>query len=436
MSKLSFAVSRRRFIAATALSAGSALLPFRGRARAGSALNKLNIGVIGVRGKGASNLSAVSSENIVALCDVDEGRLGRAAEKHPYARRYNDFRRMLEQKDIDAVVISTADHTHALPALMAIEQGRHVYCEKPLAHNIAETRLITDAARRHKVATQMGNQGHADDGIRLLVEWIRAGVIGPVRQVHCWSDRPCWPQGIERPDEKHDVPSDLGWDLWLGPAPARPYHSIYHPFKWRGFWDFGTGALGDMGCHILDGAVWALDLSHPTAIEAESSEINNETAPKWAIVRYDFASTSTPLSLTWYDGGKRPSREITRDMRLPDNGSLFVGKTGSILMEHGKHPRLVGGSRDVKFPEESLPRSPGHHREWIEACKGGAPAGSNFNYAGPLTEIVLAGNVALRAGKKLVWNGAQMRAQNAPEAAQFVSREYRKGWELSPAQAA
>jgi predicted dehydrogenase len=436
VSKPFSAVSRRRFIAATALVAANSVLPFKRRAIAGSALNKLNIGVIGVRGKGASNLASVASENIVALCDVDEGRLGRAAAHHRGARRYSDFRRMLEQKDIDAVVISTADHTHALPALMAIEQGRHVYCEKPLAHNIVETRAITEAARQHNVATQMGNQGHAGEGIRLLVEWVRAGVIGPVQEVHCWSDRPCWPQGIERPADKYDVPSELAWDLWLGPSPARPYHPQYHPFKWRGFWDFGTGALGDMGCHIMDGAVWALDLDYPISIEAESSDTNSETAPKWSVVRYEFAGASAPLALTWYDGGKRPSREVTSDINLPDNGALFIGKSGRILMEHGKHPKLVGGPRDAEIPDKWLPRSPGHYKEWIEACKGGPPAESNFNYAGRLTEIVLAGNVALRAGKKLRWNGAQMRAENAPEADQFVRREYRKGWDSSFVRAA
>jgi predicted dehydrogenase len=400
----------------------------------GRSLNeKLNVGMIGVNGKGAENIKGMSGENIVALCDVDGNSLDKAAAQFPKARTYRDFRKMLEQKDLDAVVVTIPDHCHAVASLAAIKLGKHVYCEKPLTHSIYEARQLTLAAREHKVATQMGNGGHASDAIREAVEWVQAGVVGAVHEVHCWSNRPIWPQGIARPGETPPVPKHLDWDLWIGPAPMRPYHPAYHPFKWRGWWDFGTGALGDMGCHIIDAPFWALDLGAPSRVEAESSGVNEQTAPKWSIVRYQFPARGQrpAVKLTWHDGGKTPGPELTGlspEQKLTDNGTLFIGEKGRLLFERGKPMRVRPESKEFQPPPKTLPRSPGHYAEWIAACKGGAPAGSNFNYAGPLAEMVLLGNVALRAGQAIEWDAENLRVRNDPDAARFIRREYRNGW--------
>jgi predicted dehydrogenase len=429
--------TRRDFLKYSAAISGVALAGtylFKGP----SANNRLNIGVIGVGGKGAENMANVASENIVAICDIDAGPISVASQRFPGARRYKDFRKMLEQKDLDAVVINTADHTHAVAALPALQLGLHVYCEKPLTHNIFEARIITEAARSRKVATQMGNTGHSSEGMLQLVEWIQSGVIGPVREVHAWSDRPIWPQGISQAPGGSIVPRTIDWDLWLGPAPVRAYHADYHPFKWRGWWDFGTGALGDMGCHILDAPFWALELGHPTAVQSDSAPVNQESPPEWSVVRYDFPARANwpEVKLTWYDGGKQPEPELgglSKGERYFRNGSLFIGDEGVILMQHGRGPRLVSGPavRGFQPPDKTLPRSSGHYKEWIEACKGGEPAGSNFNYAGPLTEMVLLGNVAMRAGERIEWDGPNMKVTNLPKANEFVAREYRAGWELA-----
>src|SRR6185503_3790518 len=273
--------------------------------------SKLNIGIIGAGGKGLENIKGVSSENIVAICDVDDRRAAEGYKRLPKAVRYRDYRVMLEkEKSLDAVVVTTPDHHHAPAALMAMKLGKHVYCEKPLTHSIAEAREMQRVAREQGVATQMGNQGHSYDDTRRLVEVVQAGTLGDVREVHVWTDRPIWPQGISRPDASETPPSELTWDLWLGPAPKRSYHSSYVPFNWRGGWDFGTGALGDMGCHNTDAAFWALKLEYPESIEAESSGVNSETAPKWSIIRYRFAARGKlpPVDFTWYDGGKLPDR--------------------------------------------------------------------------------------------------------------------------------
>jgi predicted dehydrogenase len=392
--------------------------------------------MIGVAGKGTDNIQSVSSQNIVALCDVDETNLLKVAAKFPAAKKYRDFRKLLEQKDIDAVVITIPDHCHAVAAMAAMKLGKHVYCEKPLAHSVYEVRQMTLAAREHKVATQMGNSGHSSEGTRQVVEWIQAGAIGPVREVHAWTDRPIWPQGIARPSETPEVPSTLDWDLWLGPAPARPYHKAYHQFNWRGWWDFGTGALGDMGCHVIDAAFWALGLGSPSTVEAESSPVNRETAPLWAIIRYEFPAKGTrpAVKFVWYDGGKQPSRELTEtpaDQKLDTNGLLFVGDKGKLFFPR-RTPRLLPDSAMKNFqpPPPTIPRSIGHHAEWFAACRGDKPAGSNFEHAGPLTEMVLLGNIALRVGRKIEWDGPNLQVRNAPEAAQYVRREYRKGWSL------
>jgi len=404
---------------------------------------KLNIAGIGVGGKGGGDIGAVSSENIVALCDVDEKQAGETFKKYPNAKKYKDFRKMLTEMDkhIDAVVVATTDHVHAVATMMAIEMGKHVYTEKPLTHSVYEARMLTEAARKYKVATQMGNQGHSSEGARLICEWIWDGAIGPVREVHAWTDRPGgrWAQGVDRPKETPPVPQTLAWDLWLGPAPERPYHPIYVPFKWRGWWDFGTGALGDMGCHIIDPAFWALKLGHPTSVQAISMPVNSETAPLASRVDYEFPARGDmpPVKLSWYDGELRPTDpeelEPGRRMGSANGGTLFVGDKGKLVCGcYGKNPRLIPETKmkEYKRPPKTIPRVKGHSQDWIEACKGGKPACSNFNYAGPLTEMVLLGNVAIRTGKKLYWDGPNMRVTNIPEANKYLRREYRAGWTL------
>ena len=440
-------ISRREFLHYSALAGSVALLPgciTTGIApavgRIKSPNEKLNIAVIGAGGKGASDTDGVANENIVALCDIDEGTLRKRAEKYPGARLFRDYRKMLEEmKEIDAVTVSTPDHHHAPASMLAITLGKHVYCQKPLTHSIYEARMLTLTARKHKVATLMGNQGHSKNDVREFCELIWAGAIGPVREAHIWTDRPIWPQGIKRPIEVHEVPAHIDWDLFLGPAPYRPFNKdAYHPFKWRGWWDFGTGALGDMACHLMDPAFWALKLGHADSVEAESFGGTSETAPNWAIIRYQFPARGDmpPVKIVWYDGGKKPSNELlglAPDKKSPDNGSLFIGDKGKLTCEtYGEKPRFTPDSKVQEFPKppQTLPRSIGHYQEWIAACKGAPNTGSNFDYAGPFTEMVLMGNLAVRAGKKINWDGPNMRATNAPEVAQYIRREYRPGWKV------
>ena len=411
---------------------------------------KLNLAGIGVAGQGGSDLDQLKSENIVALCDVDWAHAAGTFKKFPKARRYKDFRKMLEeQKDIDGVVVATPDHMHAFASMAAIKMGKHVYCEKPLTHSVWEARQVAQAAREHKVATQMGNQGQASEETRRLCELVSDGAIGPVREAHIWTDRPSngllneyWPQGVGRPHDTPPVPETLDWDLWLGPAPERPYHPAYLPFKWRGWWDFGTGALGDMGCHAFDPVFRALKLGAPTSVEASSSRVNRETYPLASMVTYQFPARGEmpPVKLVWYDGGLRPPRPAELEdgqvigMFNGSNGRMLVGDKGKMLGN-----KIIPESRRKEYtdPPPTLPRSPGHYKEWIEACKGGKPGGSNFDWAGPLAEAVLLGNVALRAQlredltrHKLLWDAPNLRITNLPEANQFLRREYRQGWSL------
>jgi predicted dehydrogenase len=428
-------IDRRKFGAHSAATlAGLTLGVWTGTAcsESKSPNEKLNIGCIGVGGKGWVDMHGVASENIAAICDVDEQRLEKAAAKFPAAKKFADFRKLLERKDVDAVTVSTPDHTHAVASIGAMKLGYHVYCQKPLAHSIYEVREMIRTAREQSVATQMGNQGHSESGSRRMVEWIQAGGLGPVREVHVWSDRPIWPQGIDRPKGSKPTPSHLNWDLWLGPASYRPYNDGYHPFKWRGFWDFGTGALGDMACHNMDAAFWALKLVAPTVVEAESSGVNSETAPKWSIIRYQFPQRGAlrPVTLTWYDGGKKPPADLAPGQKLGTNGSLIVGDSATLFTPHyWGEGQIVKGSAAAK-PEATIPDSPGHYQEWINACKGGPAALSNFDNAGPLTEMVLLGNIALRTGKRCRWDSENLKMEGLPEADQLIHPEYRAGWSL------
>ncbi len=437
------AVSRREFLGGAAAVAGFTVVP--GSVLAGNGKTppseKLNIAAIGVGGRGEGDIAECSSENIVALCDVDDRRAANTFKTYPKAAKYKDFRKMLDKQDknIDAVIVATPDNAHAVATMAAIKRGKHVYCEKPLTHDVWEARQIAEAARKAKVATQLGNQAQASEGTRVLCELIWDNAIGPVREVHSWCNRYISPRGIDRPKDTPAVPDGLDWDLWLGPAPERPYHPAYLPFTWRGWWDFGTGVLGDIGCHQLDPIFRALKLQYPTSVEACSSGTNDETAPLASIVRYEFPARGDlpPVKLTWYDGGLMPARpaELEDGRRMGNaDDNLFVGEKGKILGH-----RLIPESRmkEYKSPPKTLPRSPGHHKEWILACKGGKPAGSNFDWAGMLSEVVLLGNIAVHMGQelyekglKLYYDGPNMKITNLPEANKYMRREYRKGWSL------
>lgn len=432
--------SRRRFLGTSAAAAGPLILPSGSLyGRKVSPNEKLNIGVIGAGGKGAVDSDGCATENIVALCDVDSRTLTARKGRYPKAQTFRDYRKMLEKvgDKLDAVTVSTPDHHHFPAAMLAMQMGLHVYVQKPLAHNVWQARKMLELAREKKVITQMGNQGHSFDSTRKLVEVVRAGVIGEVKEVHVWTDRPIWPQGMDRPAGAKPVPDYLDWDLWLGPAPERPHHDGYHPFKWRGFWDFGTGALGDMGCHNMDAAFWALELGAPTSVVADVSGVNKDTAPKWSVIRYEFPARGKkpPASLTWYDGGKKPSADIIGEKSLPKNGSLIVGSKATIAFKEWNPNgfRVLADGKEMKYddPDPLFPRvGENPYQEWIKACKGGSLCLSNFEYAVPLTEMVLLGNVALRVGKKIDWDSENLKAKGNPNADQFIKSEVRKGWEV------
>lgn len=442
--------------------------------------DRLNIAIVGysVGGMGVHDLRALlagGSSNIVALCDVDETEAGADRMKalfaarpgweettafldgFPASSRYRDYRVMLEKrKDIDAVVVATPDHTHAVIAMAAMQLGKHVSVQKPLTRTVSEARALTEAARRYKVVTQMGNQGHSGEGIRLIQEWIDDGAIGQVREVHCWTNRPIWAQGMPRPEQQPPVPTGLDWDLWLGPAPLRPYHRVYHPFSWRAWYDFGCGSLGDMGCHIMDAAYTALKLGAPTSVLGFASKLvmqvpkpdgsveetpvtYDDSFPPATIVHYSFPARGElpPVKLHWYDGGLQPERpdDLELDRRMMGGGSLFVGDKGKLVCDsYAGSPRLIPETAMQAYarPEKTIPRiTTSHQQAWVDAIKGTIPPSCDFDYAGPFTEGILLGNVAARfPGQRLEWDGPNMQVTNLPEANEFVQHHYRAGWSL------
>jgi len=482
-------LSRRKFIGTVGTAtAAFTIIPRHvlGGPGYSSPSDMLNIAGIGVGGRGASNIRAICDPeavtepqriqyedvkstpprssgtavgerlpvklaNIYALCDVDEVRASSIFRGYPKAKVYKDFRQMLEkEKSIDAVVISTPDHVHAVASMMAIRIGKHVYCEKPLTHTVYEARALAKAAKEAKVVTQMGNQGMAYDANRQLREWLWDGAIGQVREVHAWSNRPIWPQGIERPKDTPPVPSTLNWDLWLGPAPNRPYNPAYVPFSWRGWFDFGSGAIGDEAIHNLAPVFTSLKLTAPTRIQGSSSPLFPETFPLASLLHFEFPARGKmpPVTVHWYDGGLMPQRpgELDEDAvngvystEVPDwdkaNGVIFVGDKGKLLSrgEGTRTLRFLPASRikDYKEPPQTLPRSIGHHKEWIEAIKGNGTTESDFSFAGPLTETCQLGNVCLRlGGKPIEWDSENFKITNNEDANRLLHFEYRDGWSL------
>ena len=401
---------------------------------------KLNLAVIGVARRGAANLEEVQTQNIVALCDVDQKSLESAAQRFPKAAKFTDFRKLLEspREKFDAVLVAIADHCHVPASVMAMNLGKHVYCEKPLAHNVYEARLATETARRTKRCTQLGTQIHADKNYRRTVELVRAGAIGPVSEVHCFIKK-VWSPAGDPPRMEQPVPDGLNYEAWLGPAPEQPYRSNTLPANWRKWWDFGNGTLGDMGCHYMDLPFWALDLKYPTRVSAEGPPVDPEGTPPWLTVHYEFPARGEqpPVKLHWYDGLNNKPKQYA-DWDLPagwDNGVVFIGTEGRYLFADYTQRRLFPARKFAQFevPPKTIPDSPGHHYEWIRACLSNDPskAQCNFDYGGPLSETVLLGTVAYRVGKTLEWDAKNLRATNAPEAQKYLRREYRKGWELN-----
>ncbi|WP_254511541.1 Gfo/Idh/MocA family protein [Anatilimnocola floriformis] len=435
-------LSRRRFLSASA-AASSALalgawVNVAPAAQSKSPNEKLNLAGVGVTGRAGANLQELSYENLVCMADVDSSNLDKAAVKFSEAHKYRDFREMLEKEadKIDAVVVGTPDHTHAPAAAMALRLKKHTYCEKPLTHTVVEARTLANLAKENKLVTQMGNQIHAGDNYRRVVELVQTGSIGDVGEVHVWAnavytdakfttDKPC--------------PPNLDWNLWLGPAQERPYSDGVHPFNWRKFWDYGTGSLGDFGCHYMDLPHWALELRGPTSVEATGTPYDPVSCPGWCIAKYEYPARGKfpACKLTWYDSGKKPEEklaELTHSKVKPatwNSGVLFVGSKGSLLANYGDHYLFPEDKfADFKRPEQTIRKSIGHHREWTNAIRNGGPTTTNFDYAGSLTESVLLGTVAFRHGSKIEWDSANLKITNAPDAAKWLHKEYRKGWTL------
>ena len=437
-------INRREMLAAGAAAAAMTIVP-RHVLGAGQTppSEKLNIAGVGVGGMGAGDVRSVSgSHNIVALCDADQRALDNNAKQFPKAKLYADFRKMLQtQKDIDAVVVATPDHVHAAITMMALKMGKHVHCQKPLTHSVFEARAVAKAAKEAKVGTQMGNFGQASEEARLICETIWSGALGTVREVHAGSNRMPMisPRGIPRPKDTPPVPKEMDWDLWVGPAPMRPYHPCYHPFSWRGWWDFGTGCLGDIGCHQFSSTFKALKLGHPASVEASSSnhpygpEVADETAPLASITRWHFPAEGdrAAVTLTWWDGGLKPPRpeELEPGRSFADGDWLMVVGDKAKMYGHRIIPETK--AKEIGRPPRVLDRSPGHYQEWFDACKGGKPAGADFvKHAAHLTEVVMLGNIAIRTKEKLLWDGENLRFTNSEAANKLINPPYRDGWSL------
>ena len=469
-------IDRRKFIKqASTAAAGFVIVPrhvLGGRGYTAPS-DRVRLMAVGAGGRGEANLASMESEYMVALCDIDHERAASTIERFPKAKTYTDFRKMYDEQldNVDAVVVSTPDHTHAIASLAALYADKHVYCEKPLVHNIREARLMTEAARaRPHLVTQMGNQGASGEGIRTITEWLDAGLIGDVHTMHAWTDRPIWPQGNAAPTEGVAKPAHIDWESWVGPAAMVPYHPLYHPFAWRGWWDFGTGALGDMGCHIIDSAFYALELGYPETAEASvvplftknwTPDYRPQACPVASKIKLTFPARGArpPVKLTWHDGGLLPERPVGLEpgeqMGDGRSGVILIGSGGTLMHDtYAQNPRLIPLSLNEQkdlFPEKTLPRvATDHQRDWIEAIKERRQPSSHFGKAGPLTETVLMGNLAVRAydlqlpkpggkrddtyrpgrGNTLIWDGPNMEITNLPELNFMVGREYRAGWEL------
>jgi hypothetical protein len=441
-------ISRRKFLGSSlAAGAGFMIVPRKALGGPGNTppSEQLRIASIGTAGQAMADLGQVirDGDPIVALADAHESRAKDAMTRFPEAKFYADWREMLdkEQNNIDAVLIACPDHIHAVAGMAAMQLGKHVYIEKPMAHNVAEVRALQAAAKKYGVVTQMGNQGHSAVGTHRLKKWIDLGAIGGVTDVKCWTNRPGWPQGIDRPADSMEVPADLRWDLWLGPAADRPYHDCYLPKKWRGWYEFGNGALGDMGCHILGPAFNALQLGAPTRITPQISELKPETYPAWEILEFEFPERGPnlpALKLTWYDGGKMFDRPEGlpegKPMGDSDGGSLFTGDQGQAMCgTYSNNLKLLPFERMDEYEHADIEADrarEGHQMSWVNACKGKGKTFSDFDTAGPLTEAVLLGAIAARVGQPIEWDSENMKITNLPEANAYLSREYREGFGL------
>lgn len=448
MKQASSKTSRRQFIqGAAGAMAGFYIVPRHvlGQGQTPPS-EKLNVACIGVGGRGGASVSGVQSETIVAMCDVDSRQAGDAFAKHPGAKKYRDFRVMFDEMgdQIDAVTVATPDHTHAVAAMAAIKRGKHVFCEKPLAHSIHEVRTLMNAAREHKVVTQLGNQGHSFDTIRTFCEWIWDGAIGNVTEVHaCCGSVYSRIRDLPRLRETHAVPTELDWNLWLGPAMQRPYHPMYVPGSWRGWMPFGCGVIGDWVCHVVDPVFWALDLGAPQTVQAQAKgydpEKHRDTFPTGTVVTYEFAAKGNrgPVKLFWYDGEEKMPRpdDLEPGRKMPGTGAIVIGETGKITYgSHGAGSVRIFPEekmRSYKRPPQTLPRVKGHHQDWLQAIKNGTEAGSRFDYGGPLTEIALLGIIATKMlGQKLQWDAENMRFPNCSQADQYIASPYRNDWVL------
>jgi len=428
-------IDRRTFLQSSAAAGAAAWMG--GSPRAAARREKLAIAAFGAGGRGGANVGQMAGENVVALCDVDDQRAAGAIGKFPDARYFNDYRELLAVMgdQLDAVIVSTPDHMHAPIAMAAMKRGLHVYCEKPLTWSIEEARLLAIVAEKQGLVTQMGNNGTAAAGFRAGVEALRAGVLGTVSEVHVWTNRPVWPQAIPTPTETPPVPKHIDWYLWLGGAPDRPYHPSYLPFNWRGWYDFGCGALGDMACHTMNLPFQGLELDAPTRVVAESTELFDDSFPAGSRITYDFPARGdrAALKLIWHDGSMAPPEGVLGDRKPSGSGCLIVGERGSMYSpdDYGRKQELIPNEGEkLGYPEPWLPRSPGHHAEWLAACRGEGEAMSSFRHAGPFTETVLLGVVALRAGKPILWDPVRMKAKGCPEADPFIRRDYRPGFSI------